>query len=85
MKAYAPDGETPIVSTVETLLGTCGTEPDSFERDDKGKLTWDWDSNGTKIDWDSAETDTTDNQAIFLDQDGNQWLEDDLILKESDD
>lgn len=66
-----------IVSTLETIPGTCGiiwTAPGEGECGN-----YDYDGTGTKMWWDGAETVKHAGQRVFLDENGNQWLESELV------
>ncbi|TPJ51771.1 MULTISPECIES: hypothetical protein [unclassified Mesorhizobium] len=67
----APDG-TAIVATLENTPGTCGVV---FENDG----TWDFDGSGTEHNYDGQETVTRADQTVFIDEDGKEWLESQLI------
>jgi hypothetical protein len=80
MRAFSPTG-VPIVSTLESLIGTCGVEQDSFIVDEDGELTYLHDDNGTDICWDACESVVRDGQQVFCDANGDEWLESELVLK----
>ncbi len=46
----------------------------------EGKLTYDYDSNGTDVDWNSQETVKDKGKIVFLDVEGNHWTEDDITV-----
>lgn len=77
MRAYAPNGLEVSIS-LESVLGNNGIY--DFERDADGKITYEHDGNGMDVCWDSAEQVTRDGQGVFLDSDGNEWLEHQLRL-----
>ncbi|RWM32589.1 MAG: hypothetical protein EOR77_21400 [Mesorhizobium sp.] len=67
----APDG-TPIVSTLETIPGSAGIV---FDEDG----SWNYDGNGTELDWDGQQTVLRAGQTVFVDENGKEWLESQLI------
>ncbi|TPL42571.1 hypothetical protein [Mesorhizobium sp. B2-4-5] len=67
----APDG-TEIVGTLETTPGVCGI---LFDEDG----SYDFDGTGTEHNYDGQETVTIAGQTVFVDYNGNEWLEGQLI------
>ncbi|RWD43919.1 hypothetical protein [Mesorhizobium sp.] len=65
----APDG-TPIVATLETIPGSSGIV---FDEDGS------WNYSGTELDWDGQQTVLRAGQTVFVDENGKQWLESQLI------
>lgn len=80
--AFAPTGSE-IIGTLERLSGRAGIVQGSYHRNDTGGIRFDWEG-GTEIFWDSVETETIDGARLFLDRDGGQWTEDELILLDHD-
>lgn len=84
MKAYAPNG-LPILGTYEMCPARAETVHDSFERDPvTGELTYDHEG-GSEMFWDAMETQTRAGKVVFLDEDGNEWTEDQLVLRDEPD
>lgn len=67
----APDG-TPITGTREIIPGTCGI---TFEDDN----SWEYDGNGTDVDWNGQRTVQIAEQNVYVDENGSEWLESQLI------
>ncbi|TPL66571.1 hypothetical protein [Mesorhizobium sp. B2-4-1] len=67
----APDG-TEIVGTLETTPGTCGV---IFNEDG----SYDFDGTGTQHNYDGQETVTAAGQVVFVDENGGEWLQCQLI------
>ncbi|RWH50257.1 hypothetical protein [Mesorhizobium sp.] len=65
----APDGS-PIVATLETIPGSCGIV---FDEDGS------WNYNGTELDWDGQQTVLRAGQTVFVDENGKEWLESQLV------
>lgn len=82
MKAYAPNG-LEIVATLETIPGKASVDEDSFNRDSDGKLTFEYDSGGTDIDWNGQMTVNRAGGRVFIDSDDNEWTEDQIIISET--
>jgi hypothetical protein len=75
----APHGVA-IKGTSELLTGTAGVvwntaEAKSYTHDG---------SSGTDVDWDGAETVQFGDQTVFVDEDGEEWLESHLIAADAD-
>ncbi len=81
MIGLAPNG-LEITGTLEKLQGRgqiTFCSPDEAE-EHEGKLSFSW-NGGTEIFWDEQKTAQGENgKRIFLDEDGNQWTEDEIIL-----
>ena len=71
-----------IVGTLERVLGTCGLE--GATRNAAGKLQLEYDGNGTRIDWDSAETVVREGRMVFIDEHGEEVTEDNVTIEEGD-
>ncbi|TIW53854.1 MAG: hypothetical protein E5V54_24135 [Mesorhizobium sp.] len=73
----APDGSE-IVATVEDILAcSCGI---LWDKDG----TWDFDGNGTDVNWDGSETRQIAGQLVFQDDSGRMWLEGQLIPEDAE-
>lgn len=81
-KLFAPDG-TPIVSTYEKVFGTCSFAQDSVIQNADGTFDFDYEG-GTDVDWDSQVTVTRKGQRIFVDEGGDEWPENVLVLREEE-
>jgi len=77
MYAYAPDG-TKIVSTKETVPGTCDVNDDSYSIVD-GRLDFDH-GGGTDMDWDAQKTVEVRGEQMFLDEEEGEWPACALVL-----
>jgi hypothetical protein len=67
----APNGLA-IDATDELIPGTAG-----IVWEDDG--TWEYDGNGTQVDWDGQTNVMIAGELVFLDEDGNRWLKSQLI------
>lgn len=91
LSLFAPDG-TRIVSTLEIITGTCDiNDAMPITQKEDGTFEFEW-AGGTDVDWDSQETVTRDAtnggfvmQRVFIDEDGGEWLEGELVLREPED
>lgn len=73
-----------IKGTYEQVTGCALTIDDSYERDEKGEVIYDHDGE-TEVYWDGQITlRRPDGKTIFLDADGDEVHEDDILLFESD-
>lgn len=79
-RLVSPEG-TLITATLETLEGVC--ELTNPTRKPDGTFDFDY-LGGTDIDWNAQKTAVRDGQRIFLDEDGEEWLERELQLVEDD-
>lgn len=75
------DGEK-ITDTLELVQGTC--QIDGVERAVDGSLDINW-CGETRLDWDGQKTVERNGQRVFLDESGNEHLENELHLVEADD
>jgi hypothetical protein len=83
MKLFAPDG-TLIVSTKEVIPGTCDISYDNpVSRNADGTFSFEY-TGGTDVDWDGQKTVTRLRQRVFIDEAGDEWLEDQLVLREDE-
>jgi len=78
--ARAPNGKL-IVGTLERLAGRANTVEGSFERDEHGKLTFEYDG-CTEVFWEEQRTVQRHGAPVFLDEDGFQWQEDEILLSQ---
>ncbi len=82
MIGLAPNG-LEITGTLEKLIGRAGITfcaPGEQGNETAGSLSFFWDG-GTEIFWDEQKTAEDENgRKIFLDREGNQWTEDEIIL-----
>ena len=81
MRAYSPTGSL-IVQTLEVVPATSGITPNSF-RMIHGELDFDWDGN-TEIEWNDQKTVMRENQRVFVDEEGLEWLESQLVLRKEE-
>jgi hypothetical protein len=75
--ALSPKG-TKITCTLETVQGTCGVYFEGVNAD--GKPIFDYDGSGTDVDWNSQETVKRDGKTVFFDENGDEWLEDQITV-----
>lgn len=68
---YSPTGH-PIVGTIETITGTSGV----LFTDDG---SYNYDGTGTEVDWNSQKTKMLAGETIFVDGNGDEWFESQLI------
>ncbi|WP_037500608.1 hypothetical protein [Sphingomonas jaspsi] len=87
---YAPNGRL-IDRTLETIPGSCGIREGTVTRKDDGTYDFDYDGTGTDVDWDGQKQVTRDAtnggyvmERVFIDVDGGEWLESQLVLKTGD-
>lgn len=67
------DHDVAIVATKEVVWGVCYF--DSFEVDGAGKVEPEY-SGGTEVDWDSQQTVTREGKRVFIDENDEELLED---------
>lgn len=82
MKAFAPNGSQ-IIGTLEQLSGRAEIAADSFSKDPgiDGGVQFEW-QGGTEIFYDDQETVVEDGERIFLAEDGTEWPENQITLRE---
>jgi hypothetical protein len=78
MNLVSPTGSV-ITATLERLSGRAIIVSDSARRDELGGLDFDYEGT-TAIDWDGQRTATRDDERIFLDEEGHEFLESELRL-----
>jgi hypothetical protein len=78
MNLISPEG-TLIVATLERLSGRALIEPSSIRADPTGGVSFDYEGT-TDIFWDDQRTVTQDDERIFLDEEGTEYLESELRL-----
>ncbi len=78
MNLVSPTG-TAITATLERLSGRAMIVPDSARKDELNGLDFDYDGT-TEIFWDDQRTATRDDERIFLDEEGCEFLESELRL-----
>jgi len=79
--AYAPNGS-PILGTLENLTGRAEIRDGSFRMED-GALAFDH-AGETEVFWDGQETVSRDGKTVFLAADGNEVLEDQIVLEDKE-
>jgi hypothetical protein len=67
-----------MVGTLEIIHGISGIADVTLNAN--GAFELEWDTNGTKIDWNSQSTVHEDGRRVFVDRDGNEYLENQLEL-----
>lgn len=80
MFAYSPAGRL-IVGTREVIPAMA--QVDKWSRGTNGELQIEY-SGGTTIWWEDQRTVEIDGQRIFVDEDGNEWPESTIVLKEDE-
>lgn len=78
MYAISPVG-TRIVGTAETVSATAELVKDSFHRNDDGSIWYDH-SGDSEVFWDSMTTNMEEGQIVFVDENGDEWLENQITL-----
>lgn len=87
MKLVAPNG-LDISRTVEIIESSHGIINEGVTRNPDGSFAFEYDAQGTQIDWDATETNTEQVETpdgkrtvrVFLDVSGNTWREHELSL-----
>ena len=80
MRARAPTGKL-IVGTFEKLFGRADIVEGSFTRNENGTLTFEYEGY-TEVFWEEQRTVHRNGRPIFLDEEGFQWEETQLLLSE---
>lgn len=70
----------PIIGTLEMTPGCALTHDDGFTLGPNG-LAYDY-IGETDVCWDGQETVTREGKVVFLDMDGGEWTEDQLVFKD---
>lgn len=78
MKAFTPTGKE-IVGALETVPGCANIAPDSFRYEADGSIKFDY-GGETRMYWEEQRAVETDGQPVYLDDDGEEWKEDELIF-----
>ena len=73
----SPDGSK-IVGTLERVPAVANIAADSLKRNAEGEVVYVYEG-GTDLTWDEQETVTREGQTVFVDEDGTEWLEGELI------
>ena len=77
----SPEGK-PITGTLESLRGRANIVPGSARKDDAGGLEFEYEGE-TEIFWDEQCTVVRDDERVFLDEEGNEFAESELLLVEA--
>ena len=77
MKAFSPTGKE-IVGTLETLSGVAYA--DNYKRDEFGVLDFEY-IGDTKVYWDEQKTVERKGERIFIDEEGEEWTEKEIVLR----
>lgn len=80
-KAFSPTGS-PIVATSDLVPANAMIAEDSFSREADGSLAFEYDGTGSKMCWDGQYTQEIDGKALFVAEDGTEWREDELVLRD---
>ena len=80
MRLYSPNG-TLIDGTLDLVPGRCGIVTEDITQNADGTYAFGFDG-GTDMFWDDQRTVERDGQRIFLDEDGNEWPENVLVLRD---
>jgi len=78
--ARAPNGKL-IIGTLERLSGRGDIVEGSFTRNENGTLTFEYEGY-TEVFWEEQKTVCRNGKPIFLDEEGFQWEEIQLLLSE---
>lgn len=81
MRAVSPTGSL-ISGTLERVYGVAQIEEDSF-RAENGRLGFEY-GGYTEVDWNSQVSVLRDEQLVFVDEQGAEWLEKDITLVNED-
>jgi hypothetical protein len=83
MKAFSPTGHQ-IIGTLDVV--TCRAEivADSFHKDDAGNIDFEWEGE-TTVFWDDQKTVQRNGDPVYLDEEGGEWVEDQLVLRDDED
>ena len=79
MQAYAPNG-LEILGTYEMCPCRAEIAGDSWRKDAEGKIEFDW-AGDTEMFYDGQEAVQHEGETVYLDVEGNEWRESQLILK----
>lgn len=82
MQAYAPTGKT-IVATADMVPGNALITEGSWQREPDGTLSHGW-VGETIMCWDGQYTTQRDGKDLFVDEAGELWTEDQLVLKDGE-
>lgn len=77
--AYSPTGSL-IIGTSERVLATANVLVNSFARDGDGALDFDHEG-GSDVYWDTMETLTRRGKPLFVDENGDEWTSDQIVLE----
>ena len=80
--AYAPTGSL-ILGTLEQLTGRAEIETGSYYYRADGTIDFEY-NGGTKLFYDDQTTILRNGKRLFLDENGEEWTEDQLVLKTDD-
>jgi hypothetical protein len=78
MALVSPAGKL-IAGTLERMCGRAKIVPGSAKQNEAGGIEFDYDGS-TDIFWDEQHTVTREGELVFLDEDGNDYLESELRL-----
>jgi hypothetical protein len=82
MQAYSPTGVL-ITGTYEMCPCRANIQLGSFQRAKDGTLIFEWEGSSDMF-WDGQTAETRDGKVIYLDENGDEWLEDQIVLREED-
>jgi len=80
MRARGPTGKM-IVGTLERLSGRANIVEGSFTRNENGAITFEYEGY-TEVFWEEQKTVYRNGRPIFLDEEGFQWEETQLLLSD---
>lgn len=72
-----------IVGTLETIAGRAVVWPDTWQRSEDGRLTYEY-GGETEMFWDGQTTVTNVRGVVFLDADWNECAADDIELRDDE-
>ena len=70
-----------VWGTLEQLHGVAETVGNSFRLDADGKIESDYEG-GTEIFWDTSTTEKKGDQVVYVDKDGTELTQDDIVLSD---
>lgn len=82
MKAFAPNGSQ-IIGTFENITARAEIVADTFTKLPDGTLEFEY-AGGTEVFWDDQRTIQKDGEDIYLAEDGTEWKQSELTLRDEE-
>jgi hypothetical protein len=79
LQAFSPDGHL-IIGTLDTLTCRADIEFDTWSRGENGNIDFEW-AGSSEMFYDEQKTVERDGKRVYLDEEGNDWAEDQLVLR----